>query len=100
MHTKSLQSAYDEKEKQIPSFWLATCTNRMDETIYLVRLERESLMYVWKTREDERLPNKFIKELKAENKWAGVKNRMFAAESRMKKLNVCESENGREMWIA
>ncbi len=42
-------------------------------------------------REDERLPNKSIKELKAENKELGrVKNRMFAEAEKQKtrKLNV------------
>ena len=104
MHTKITPVIYDEKKNK-HRHSAKDMFNRADLKSFhkdlSVRLEREFGFDVGvyeNKREDERLPNKSIKELKAENKkLAELKNRMFAeAEKQNDEIKRLKRENERE----
>lgn len=104
MHTKITPVRYDEKKNKFRHS-AKDMFNRADLKSFhkdlSVRLEREFGFDVGvyeNKREDERLPNKSIKELKAENKkLAELKNRMFAeAEKQNDEIKRLKRENERE----
>lgn len=104
MHTKITPVIYDEKKNKYRHS-AKDMFNRADLKSFhkdlSVRLEREFGFDVGvyeNKREDERLPNKSIKELKAENKkLAELKNRMFAeAEKQNEEIKRLKRENERE----
>lgn len=104
MHTKITPVLYDEKKNKF-RYSAKDMFNRADLKSFhkdlSVRLEHEFGFDVGvyeNKREDERLPNKSIKELKAENKkLAELKNRMFAeAEKQNDEINRLKRENERE----
>ena len=104
MHTKITPVIYDEKKNKYRHS-AKDMFNRADLKSFhkdlSVRLEREFGFDVGvyeNKREDERLPNKSIKELKAENKkLAELKNRMFAeAEKQNDEIKRLKRENERE----
>lgn len=104
MHTKITPVIYDEKKNK-HRHSAKDMFNRADLKSFhkdlSVRLELEFGFDVGvyeNKREDERLPNKSIKELKAENKkLAELKNRMFAeAEKQNDEIKRLKRENERE----
>lgn len=104
MHTKITPVLYDEKKNKF-RYSAKDMFNRADLKSFhkdlSVRLEHEFGFDVGvyeNKREDERLPNKSIKELKAENKkLAELKNRMFAeAEKQNDEIKRLKRENERE----
>lgn len=104
MHTKITPVFFDEKKNKVRHS-AKDMFNRADLKSFhkdlSVRLEREFGFDVGvyeNKREDERLPNKSIKELKAENKkLAELKNRMFAeAEKQNDEIKRLKRENERE----
>ena len=104
MHTKITPVRYDEKKNKFRHS-AKDMFNRADLKSFhkdlSVRLEREFGFDVGvyeNKREDERLPNKSIKELKTENKkLAELKNRMFAeAEKQNDEIKRLKRENERE----
>lgn len=104
MHTKITPVFFDEKKNKVRHS-AKDMFNRADLKSFhkdlSVRLEREFGFDVGvyeNKREDERLPNKSIKELKAENKkLAELKNRMFAeAEKQNEEIKRLKRENERE----
>ena len=104
MHTKITPVLYDEKKNKF-RYSAKDMFNRADLKSFhkdlSVRLEREFVFDVGvyeNKREDERLPNKSIKELKTENKkLAELKNRMFAeAEKQNEEIKRLKRENERE----
>lgn len=104
MHTKITPVRYDEKKNKYRHS-AKDMFNRADLKSFhkdlSVRLEREFGFDVGvyeNKREDERLPNKSIKELKADNKkLAELKNRMLAeAEKQNEEIKRLKRENERE----
>lgn len=104
MHTKITPVLYDEKKNKYRHS-AKDMFNRTDLKSFhkdlSVRLEREFGFDVGvyeNKREDERLPNKSIKELKADNKkLAELKNRMLAeAEKQNEEIKRLKRENERE----
>ena len=104
MHTKITPVLYDEKKNKF-RYSAKDMFNRADLKSFhkdlSVRLEREFGFDVGvyeNKREDERLPNKSIKELKADNKkLAELKNRMLAeAEKQNEEIKRLKRENERE----
>lgn len=104
MHTKITPVIYDEKKNKhrhsAKDMFNRTDLKSFHEDLS-VRLEREFGFDVGvyeNKREDERLPNKSIKELKAENKkLAELKNRMFAeAEKQNDEIKRLKRENERQ----